>query len=81
MLKEGIIRPSKSPYNSPVLVVPKKGFRLVINYKKQNENTIPDRYLKQDPSVILSNLGKAKYFFYDRLGVWVSPDYNERNRH
>jgi len=70
MLKEGIIRPSKSPYNSPVLVVPKKGFnedgtaklRLVIDYKKLNENTIPDRYSMQDPSVILSNLGKAKYF-------------------
>jgi len=71
MLKEGIIRPSKSPYNSPVLVVPKKGFNedgtaklgLVIDYKKLNENTIPDRYPMQDPSVILSNLGKAKYFF------------------
>jgi len=51
-------------------VVPKKGFnedgtpklRLVIDYKKLNENTIPDRYPMQDPSVILSNLGKAKYF-------------------
>jgi len=50
-------------------VVPKKGFnedgtpklRLVIYYKKLNENTIPDRYL-QDPLVILSNLGKAKYY-------------------
>jgi len=69
-LKEGIIRPSKSPYNSPVLVVPKKGFnedgsaklRLVIDYKKLNENTITDRYPMQDPSVILSNLEKVKYF-------------------
>jgi len=70
MLKEGIIRPSKSPYNSPLFVVPKKGFNedgtakliLVIDYKKLNENPIPDRYPMQDPSVILSNLGKAKYF-------------------
>jgi len=30
--------------------------------KKINENTIPDRYPMQDPSVILSNLGKSKYF-------------------
>jgi len=44
VLKEEIIRPSRSPYNSPVLVVPKKGFnengtqklRHVINYKKLN---------------------------------------------
>jgi len=44
MVKEEIIRPSRSPYNSPVLVVPKKGFnengtqklRHVINYKKLN---------------------------------------------
>jgi len=51
-------------------VVPKKGFnedgtaklRLVIDYKKLNENTVPDRYPMQDPSVTLSNLGKAKYF-------------------
>jgi len=44
MLAEEIIRPSRSPYNSPVLVVPKKGenqdgsrrLRLVIDYKKLN---------------------------------------------
>lgn len=60
MLDENIIRPSRSPYNSPVLLVPKKGYnedgtpklRLVIEFKKLNENTIPDRYPMQDPSVI-----------------------------
>jgi len=70
MVKKGIIRPSKSPYNSSVLVVPKNAFnedgtaklRLVIDYKKLNENTISDRYPMQNPSVILSSLGKAKNF-------------------
>jgi len=70
VLAEKIIRPSRSPYNSPVLVIPKKGenqdgsrkLRLVIDYKKLNESTIPDRYPMQDRSVILSNLGKAEYF-------------------
>jgi len=53
-----------------VLVVPKKDFkevwtpklRLATDYKKFIEITIPDRYPMQDSSVILSNLGKAKYF-------------------
>jgi len=31
-------------------------------YTKLNENTIPDRYPMQDPSVILANLGKATFF-------------------
>lgn len=63
MLKEGIIRPSKSPYNSPVRVVPKKvKSKLVIDYKKLNENTISDTYPIPDTNAILSNLGKARYF-------------------
>ena len=48
MLKDGRIQPSKSPYNSPVWVVSKKGtnedgspkMRLVIDFKKINEHTI-----------------------------------------
>lgn len=70
LLKDGIIRPSHSPYNSPIWVVPKAGFndngtpkkRLVIDYQKLNSNTIFDRYPMPHINVILSNLGEAKYF-------------------
>ncbi|KAH8292867.1 hypothetical protein KR044_001665, partial [Drosophila immigrans] len=70
LLNENIIKPSRSPFNSPVWVVGKKGFnedgtqkhRLVIDFKKLNDNTIPDRYPMPDPTVILSNLGKARFF-------------------
>lgn len=70
LLQDEIIRPSKSPYNSPIWVVPKKGInedgtqklRMVIDYKKLNENTICDKYPIPDCNVILSNLGTAKYF-------------------
>lgn len=33
-----------------------------IGYKKLNQSTIPDTYPMQETSVILKNLGKAKYF-------------------
>lgn len=69
MLHDGIIRPSRSPYNSPVWIVPKKldasgkkKFRLVIDYRKLNQKTISDRYPIPDTSTILANLGKMKYF-------------------
>lgn len=69
MLHDGIIRPSRSPYNSPVWIVPKKQdascqkkYRLVIDYRKLNQKTISDRYPIPDTSTILANLGKMKYF-------------------
>lgn len=70
LLKAGIIRESRGPYNSPVWVVPKKGInddgtqklRLVIDYKKLNAKTIAYKYPIPDCNVILSNLGKSKYF-------------------
>lgn len=69
MLNDGIIRPSKSPYNSPIWVVPKKKdasneqkYRLVIDYRKINSKTISDKYPIPDTSTVLSNLGKNKYF-------------------
>lgn len=70
LLVQGIIRPSQSPYNSPVWIVPKKGHnpdgsekkRLVIDYKKLNAKTIFDRYPIPDTNMILSNLGGATVF-------------------
>lgn len=70
LLREGIIQKSSSAYNSPIHVVGKKGtdeygnpkHRLVIDFRKLNENTIPDKYPMPDIEVILSNLGKSKYF-------------------
>lgn len=49
MLQDDIIRPSTSPWSSPIWVVPKKQdasgkqkLRVVIDYRKLNEITIGD---------------------------------------
>jgi hypothetical protein len=49
--KEGIIEESSSPWNSPILLVPKKldasgqqKFRLVVDYRKSNERTVGNVY-------------------------------------
>lgn len=69
LLEDGIIRPSKSPYNSPIWIVPKKSdasntkkYRMVIDFRKLNTKTISDRYPIPDTSTVLANLGKSRYF-------------------
>ena len=69
LLNDGIMRPSRSPYNSPVWIVPKKldasnekKYRLVIDYRKINSKTISDRYPIPDTASVLANLGSNKYF-------------------
>ena len=64
MKKEGIVVPSKSPYNSPLLLVPKKdsSWRLVIDYRRLNSHTIPDRMPMPVISEVLTQLGGAKVF-------------------
>lgn len=69
MLKQGIIRPSNSPWSSPIWIVPKKKdasgeqkWRLVVDYRKLNDKTIDDRYPLPNITDILDKLGKSNYF-------------------
>ena len=53
MLKNGVIRPSASPWSSPVVLAPKKGntWRFCVNVKKLNEITKTDAY----PLLLINN--------------------------
>lgn len=69
LLKLDIISHSKSNFNSPVWVVPKKDdsqgykqWRIVIDYRQLNKITIPDRYPLPNIADIIDQLGKALYF-------------------
>lgn len=64
-----IIRHSDSPWNAPLLVVPKKTdatekkkYIIVVDFRKLNNLTIGDAFLMPDITSILDQLGKAKYF-------------------
>lgn len=69
MLKEEIIRPSLSPYNSPLWIVPKKmdasgkrKWRIVIDYRKLNNITVGDTFPIPNIEEILDQLGHSTYF-------------------
>lgn len=68
LLENKIIESSKSPWNSPILIVPKKSsdgnkkWRLVIDFRKLNEITISDVYPLPNITEILDQLGSSVYF-------------------
>ena len=69
LLKAGVIRPSKSSYSSPIVIVPKKTapgdppkFRLFIDYRWLNEQTKQDPFPIPRIQDLLPRLAKARFF-------------------
>ncbi len=61
MLDQGVIQHSRSPWNSPLFLVPKKdgSFRPVIDFRKVNEVTEDDRYPLPVLGDLLMSLGQG----------------------
>lgn len=67
MLDDGIIEPSNSEWNSPILLVPKKSedvkkWRLVVDYRKVNESIQDDKFPLPNITDILDSLSGSIYF-------------------
>lgn len=68
LLENDLIELSNSPYNSPIIIVPKKStdgkpkYRMCIDYRRLNKNIIADKFPLPRIEVILEGLGRAKYF-------------------
>lgn len=68
LIKDKIVEPSVSSFNSPLLIVPKKStngdskYRLVVDYRQLNKKLLDDRFPLPRLEDILDKLGKAKYF-------------------
>ena len=63
MLANGVIRPSRSPWSSPVTLVPKgTETRFCVDYRRVNAQTIKDCYPLPNIQAIFDSLAGAKIF-------------------
>jgi transposase InsO family protein len=69
MLEDKIIQHSQSPWNFPILIVPKKldasgrrKWRICVDFRKLNEVTVGDSSPLPNTQEILDKVGRARYF-------------------
>ena len=78
-LKLGVVQPSRSRYNSPMFLVPKKdgGLRVVQDFRALNLNSQDDRYSMKDVAECIGDIGRAGSTIFSTLdltsGFWQMP--------
>ena len=77
LLEAGVIRPSSSPYASPITLQGKKdgGIRFCVHWRKLNAMTVKDAYPLPNIQDIFDTLGGSVYFstLDLRSGYWQVP--------
>ena len=77
MFENGVIKPSTSPWSSPIVLVQKKNgdMRFCVDYRKLNEITVNDSHPLPLISDLLDSVKDAQYFsLLDlRSGYWQIP--------
>jgi hypothetical protein len=78
LLEQGFVRPSASPWGSPVLLMEKKDGtkRMCIDYYTLNSKMIKNKYPLPRIKDLLDRL-KKKIYFQDQSKVWILPDENQ----
>ena len=75
----GVVRPSKSTYNSPIFCVPKKdgSLRPVLDFRAINDISFVDKYSQREVADCLDELGRSQSKVFSSLdltsGFWQLP--------
>ena len=64
MLENNIIKPSNSPWSSPIVLVRKKDgtWRFCIDFRKLNDVTVKDAFPLPQVADLMDNLARHQYF-------------------
>ena len=67
----GIVKKTSSRYNSPIFVVPKKdgSLRVVLDYRKLNAKTLPDRYSIKTLESCFAEVGRKRSKIFSTLDL------------